>query len=129
MAKNDSLALPEDNAFGISIDAGLHPQYKQKIMVHGKFRVLYQQAGVPKQATQTLKHLVLVVSRSENYQSLTPFKEVVVFEDDVRDEGSCCSAFFNINLMDHIQFDGEGNYYILCSLGTYISNIVKVIVR
>jgi hypothetical protein len=117
-----------ENAFGIRIKAGLHAEHKQKIVVHGKFRVLYQQAGVPKQATQTLKHLVLVVSRSQNYQSLTPFKEVVVFEDDVHDEGSCCSAYFNINLMDHIHFDGEGDYYILCSMGAYISNIVKVVV-
>lgn len=128
MAINNNLEIPQNNEFGISIEAGLHPHHKQKILVHGKFQVLCGQAGVPEQSTQVLKHIVLVIRRSGNYQSLTPFKEVIVFADDIRSDGNSCSAFFNINVMDHIQFGGEGDYYVLCSLGTYTSNIVKVVV-
>lgn len=128
METNQNAVLPQSSEWGIVIEAGLDTQQPQKILVRGKFRVPYAKDGVPEQGLQTLKHVVLVVTRSGNYQSLTPFQEVVVFEDDVREEGGGCSAFFNINVMDHIRFDGEGDYYILCSLGTYTSNIIKVTV-
>lgn len=128
MEINNNPTLYHDSEFGVAIEAGLDPQQPQKILLRGKFRVPYAKDGVPDQGSRTLKHVVLVVTRSGNYQSLTPFQEVVVFADDVRDEGEVCSAFFNINVMDHIRFDGEGDYYILCSLGTYVSNIVKVTV-
>lgn len=128
MPENVNFEFSTEDEFGISIEAELYPQNKQRIFIHGKFRVPCGKEGVPQQGAQVLKHIVLVVTRSGNYQSLTPFKEVVVFEDDIRRDGNDCSAFFNIDVMNHILFDGEGDYYILCSLGTYISNIVKVTV-
>lgn len=126
MATKNNFGLPKKDVCGISIDASLHPKQKGKIIVRGKFRVVCGQHGVPEQGVETLKHVVLVTTRSGNYQALTPFQEVVVFADDVQQEGDICSAFFNIDVMDHIAFDGEGDYYILCSLGTHTSNIVKV---
>lgn len=125
---NTTHALPQETDYGITIDAGLHPQQPQKILVRGKLRVSYGKNGVPDEGTAVLKHVVLVVSRTLNYQSLTPFKDVIVFSDDLRDEGNGCSASFNINVMDHIRFEGAGDYYILCSIGTYTSNVVKVVV-
>jgi hypothetical protein len=117
--------LPQTDAF-ILIEAGLHPHKAQQILLRGKFRLPCGQDGVPEEATQVFKHIVMVTTRSANYQSLTPFRDVIVFEDDVQKEGDFCSGIFNINVMDHIQFDGEGDYYLLCSVGTYTSNIVKV---
>ncbi len=128
MVVNHGSAFSEGKDFGIGIESSLHPHHAQKIVVHGKFRVQYEQIGVPTHATQTLKHLVLVVSRAGNYQTVTPFKDVVVFDDDVYHEKDGCSAFFNIDVMDHIHFNGVGEYYVLCSVGAYISNIVKVVV-
>lgn len=118
--------LPADNHLGITIEAMIHPAGSKNIVVRGKFRVPYDKDGIPDQATQILKHVVLVVTRSGNYQSVTPFKEVIVFDDDVKDEGDACSGFFNIQAMDHIAFNGEGDYYLLCSMGTYLSNTVCI---
>jgi hypothetical protein len=110
----------------IKIDAGLHPQKPQQILLRGKFSLPCGQDGVPEEATQVFKHIVLVATRSGNYQTLTPFRDAIVFEDDIQKDGDVCLGLFNFNVMDHIQFDGEGDYYLLCSVGTYTSNIVKV---
>jgi|GEM_PF-6837373 len=112
----------------INIEAGLHPQKPQQILLRGKFRLPCGQDGVPEESTQVFKHIVLVTTRSANYQTLTPFRDVIVFEDDIQTDGNFCSGLFNFNVMDHIQFDGAGDYYLLCSVGTYTSNIVKVTV-
>lgn len=96
--------------------------------IRGNFKVPYDENGITPRGAQVLKHISLVVTRSGNYQALTPFKEIAVFDDDVKEEQGSCSGFFNIKVMDHIGFDGEGDYYLLCSLGTYLSNIIKVTV-
>lgn len=126
MMKKNNLFPSQGEGLGIYIDAGLHPHQNKKILVRGKFRVVCGRQGVPERGPDTLKHVVLVTTRSGNYQSLTPFKEVVVFADDVQQDGEVCSAFFNIDVMDHIAFGGEGDYYLLCSIGAHTSNIVKV---
>jgi len=112
----------------ISIEAVLHPQRPQQILLRGKFRLPCGQDGVPEEATQVFKHIVLVTTRGGNYQTLTPFRDVIVFEDDIQTDGNFCSGLFNFNVMDHIQFDGAGDYYLLCSVGIYTSNIAKVTV-
>ena len=128
MEQKNNIELPKVNDADtyITIEAGLHPQKSQQILLRGKFKLPCGKGGVPEEATQVFKHLVLVATRTANYQSLTPFKDVIVFEDDIQTEGNYCSGLFNINVMEHIQFDGEGDYYLLCSVGTYTSNILKV---
>lgn len=94
----------------------------KNILIKGTFSLPYGSGGLPETPAEVLKHIVLVVTRSGNYQSVTPFQNVVVFPDDVKVEGELCSGFFNINVMDHIAFDGEGDYYLSCSAGTILSN-------
>ena len=95
---------------------------KIRITVKGEFALPFGTKGLPEAPTEVLKHIVLVVTRSGNYQSVTPFQNVVVFPDDVKVKEDICSGFFNINVMDHIAFDGEGDYYLSCSVGTILSN-------
>lgn len=119
--------MSSKNEIGISIEAKTDSNNNDhQILLRGRFSVSCGQNGVPDQPLKTLKHVVVVVTRSASYQAFTPFKEVVVFDDDVQVDGNTCSAFFNVNVMDHLRFDGPGDYYILCSLGTNLSNIVKV---
>ena len=122
---NYSLATESADTF-ITIEAALHPQKPQQILLRGKFKLPCGQHGVPEEATQAFKRIVLVTTRSANYQTLTPFRDVIVFDDDIQRDGNFCSGLFNFNVMDHIQFEGAGDYYLLCSVGTYTSNIVKV---
>ena len=113
---------------GITLSA--QPQCKESegILVRGEYKVPYAEASVPKQATLMPKHIVLVVTRSGNYQAMKPFRDMVVFEDDVKDDGKNAAGNFNFNVFDHIPFKEGGDYYILCSLGNYLSNIIKVTV-
>ena len=76
--------------------------------------------------SSVLKHIILVVTRGTNYQSTTPFKDVIVFNDDIKIKNNKCSGFFNVNIFEHIKFDGAGDYYILCSLGVITSNVLKI---
>jgi hypothetical protein len=110
----------------ITIEASLASHNPRGILLRGKFSVACGKNGVPEEPKRALKHLVMVVTRSGNYQALTPFREVVVFDDDVKVHDNLCSASFHISVMDHIGFDGPGDYYILCSLGEHLSNIEKV---
>ncbi len=75
---------------------------------------------------EILKHVALVVTRGGNYQAVSPFKDVIVFPDDIKISESSYSGFFNFDVFDKISFDGEGEYFVLCSIGTITSNIVKV---
>ena len=95
-----------------------------QILVSGKFNINYQADCLSVDSAEVLKHIVLVVTRSANYQALTPFQDVIVFDDDVTETEEGCSGSFNFNLFDKIGFDGSGDYYILCSLGTVTSNII-----
>ncbi len=96
------------------------------IVLHGKFDLEYETSGLLVRGSEVLNHIILVATRSGNYQSVTPFKDVIVFEDDVRESDSGCGGVFNINLFNKILFDGPGDYYILCSIGSVTSNILHV---
>ena len=127
MEQKNNFSQTADDAYTlITIEAALHPQKQQQILLRGKFKLPCGQHGVPEAATQVFKHIVLVATRGGNYQTLTPFRDVIVFEDDIQTDGNFCAGLFNFNVMDHIQFDGAGDYYLLCSVGIYTSNIAKV---
>lgn len=97
-----------------------------QIFLRGKFNIWYDQNGLLVRGAEVVKNVVLVVTRTANYQVVTPFKDIIVFESDVVETKDGCSGFFNIEVTDHISFDGEGDYYVLCSLGTCLSNILKI---
>lgn len=96
------------------------------IQIKGEFSVKYECDGITAEGAQVLKHIAIVVTRYDNYQSFTPFKDVVVFPDDVKADKDGCSGFFNINLKDYLQFGGEGDYYIVSSLGTLVTDVIKI---
>lgn len=121
-----STPFPDNLEYGISITAQAHYREGESFLVRGEYKIPYAEESVPKQATLMPKHIALVVTRSGNYQAMKPFSQMVVFEDDVKDDGIYAMGHFNLNVNDHIQFNGAGDYYILCSLGNYLSNIVKV---
>lgn len=132
MTSNHTCSNFENSAnnseYFITIEGPKQCKHRDDFKLSGQFKVPYEKNGITVKSAQVLKNIVLVVTRSGNYQSLSPFKEVVVFDDDVKEQQDSCSGFFNIKVMDHISFDGEGNYYVFCSLGTYLSNTVKVTV-
>jgi len=97
--------------------------------VKGKFSVPYQRDGITAHGAQVLKHIILVVTRGGNYKALAPYQKVIVFQDDVNDNGDSVAGAFNLPIQPHIEFDGAGDYYVLCSLGMFLSNIVKISIK
>lgn len=99
------------------------------LILRGEFKLAYAEAGTSARDEQVLKHIVMVVTRGGNYQTLVPFKDVVVFPEDVKRTENSVLGFFNLNLFDKIAFGGAGTYFILCSLGKHTSNVVSVEVK
>lgn len=112
----------------ISIERIFPPGGKDEsqIHLHGEFNILYDEQVPFARGSGILKHIILVVTRTANYQSVAPFKDVIVFEDDVIETGEGCSGVFNIDIFNKILFDGAGDYYTLCSIGSTTSNILHI---
>lgn len=125
---NTNVDSPSSATYGIVITADPRSTHAAGISLRGEYKVPYAEDSVPKQATLMPKHIAMVVTRSDNYVALKPFCDMVVFEDDVKDDGKCAAGNFSLNVFDHIPFKEGGDYYILCSLGNYLSNILKVTV-
>jgi len=73
------------------------------------------------------RHLVLTVLRKSLYGSMHPFKNYVIFQDDVAKIGDTYSGWFSLDVWDYSKFRYEGTYYIRVSLGDALSNFVKAI--
>ena len=116
------------NDYRIKIEGPTEIRQGEAIPISGKFRIPFDHSGVLVTGPDILKHIVLAVTRSGNYQTSSPFKDVAVFPDDIKKSKKGWTGFFKFNVFNHIGFAGEGDYYILCSLGIYTSNIVKIVV-
>lgn len=114
----------ESLSASINIEAYSKPEIGKPFFIKGRFNILYDNNGITVRGSKVLKHIVLVVTRGGNHSADGPFQDIVVFDDDVTETKSGCSGAFHFNLFDKIGFDGSGDYYILCSLGTVTSNII-----
>ncbi len=73
------------------------------------------------------RHLVLTVLRKSLYGSMHPFKNYVIFQDDVAKIGDAYSGWFSLDVWAYSKFRYEGIYYIRVSLGDALSNVVKAV--
>ncbi len=110
----------------LKIDLIQKTTHFNELKIRGEFTVSNKEENIEFEGAQILKHIVLVVTRSGNYQSVSPFSNTVIFKDDVREESGAISGVFNILLSEQIDFDGDGEYFIMCSLGVHLSNILKI---
>lgn len=96
------------------------------LVISGEFMVSNKEKSITSENSQILKHVVLVVTRSANYQSVTPFSDTVVFKDDVKIDSDIVSGVFKVQLGEHIGFNGKGDFFVMCSLGNCLSNVLKI---
>ena len=113
----------ENNIEIITSESGSH---FTDIEINGKFSVVKNEQSIYADNEKVIKHIVLVVTRSANYHTSTPFLDVVTFKDDVKVGPGVVSGNFKIFLKDHLTFNGSGDYFVLCSLGTCLSNTLKI---
>jgi len=112
----------------IKIDALQAYNNVNDIQINGDFTISNDDKNIQDINEKIIKHITLIVTRSANYQSTTPFSDVLVFKDDVDVHSNIVTGAFNIKLSDHIKFNGKGEYYIMCSLGVYLSNTLTITV-
>ncbi len=93
----------------------------------GRFAVEYNKNGLQIEGAQVLKHIVMAVTERGSYQTFAPFKDVAVFPDDLKATENGCSGFFNIDVFQHASFEHPASYFISCSLGTLVSNVVEIV--
>jgi len=98
------------------------------LIIRGEFTLSNKEVSLEFEGAQVLKHIVLVATRSGNYQSVSPFSHTVIFKDDVKSSSDSVSGVFNVVLSESIDFSGEGEYFIMCSLGSILSNTLKICV-
>lgn len=75
---------------------------------------------------QPHKSLVLTVNSSGRYTVKRPYYEVVCFPDDIQQSEKSKKGYFQLNISSYINTNHSGVYYIMCSLGTYLSNILPI---
>lgn len=126
MSSTQKYSLPEAELYGIKIECLSHESLKDGIELRGEYKVPISEESIPDESSLIPKHVTLVVTRASNYIALKPFSETIIFDDDVKNDGICASGKFRLNIFDHISFTEGGDYYILCSLGIFLSNVVRV---
>jgi len=71
------------------------------------------------------KHLVLTILRKSQHGSAHPFRNCLLFQDDVQKAANAFSGWFSFDVWDYANFRYEGIYYVRVSLGDALSNVVK----
>jgi hypothetical protein len=112
----------------IQISAPEQVHQDKPLPLRGKFHIPYKNSGLTVKGPEVLKHIILVTTFGGAYWALPPFKDVITFADDIQQIKGGCSGNFNMDVFEKISFTEKGDYYILCSLGIYTSNIVKAVV-
>ncbi|MFO0552211.1 MAG: hypothetical protein U0271_27740 [Polyangiaceae bacterium] len=123
----------QPDVMGILLAAGNTP-----MVIHGAFRV--RDADVEGLPSPAVKSLVVVLQRlHESPRQMhravsaifTPFKEVVVFQDDQRRSHDVVEGGFTVDLSRELpRADGAGaRYCVFASLGVHTSNTLDLTVN
>ena len=70
--------------------------------------------------------ITTVINFDGRYVVVQPFKNIVVFADDIAENRSTLFGYFQFNVLDYFDYINSGNHYVLCSLGLYLSNTLKI---
>ncbi len=100
-------------------------------IVAGTFRIGAEDAPVstPILGDQPHRSLVLVVWREPFYHASTPFRDLVLFPDDVTATPAGQIGHFHFDVLAHSRFNAPGTWYLAVSLHVHHSNTLAVEVR
>lgn len=114
------------NDYFIQIQGPKEYNNLNEVSIYGSFKIPYNTNGINNQGANILKHVVMVITRTYDGHSVAPFKDIIVFSDDILDDGKTYSGKFQFNISEHTWLEGSGEFYITCSLGTLLSNTIEV---
>lgn len=75
------------------------------------------------------RHLVLTVLREPMYGSYHPFRNVMIFHDDVQTLTGAHGGWFSLDVWSYAGFRHAGTYHIRVSLGESLSNVIETTVK
>ncbi|MCA9727303.1 MAG: hypothetical protein KC729_06435 [Candidatus Eisenbacteria bacterium] len=93
------------------------------LWIQGSFLVPEEMAG-----GRAHRKLVLAVMSGDSNGSCAPFLETALFPDDETRSGGNVGGFFQLDVLAHSGWDHAGTYYVVCSIGPYVSEVLPVLV-
>ncbi|MFK5856886.1 MAG: hypothetical protein QM503_12210 [Bacteroidota bacterium] len=95
------------------------------VVVSGNFKI--KEKEIYNIHSKRQSAIVMVITTPTSFYSFNPFKETIIFSDDVQKDDGYITGNFNINLSEIILDMKDIRYNILLTIGQYMSNIEKII--
>ncbi len=119
---------PNDITEGISIWT-LTPivSPKEQVIINGLFMI--SEEDVASVGGKPHRVLVLAINKVGLYQTVSPFRDVLLFDDDDFSINGLRHGYFNFDLFSTNAFETLGAYFITVSLGYHLSNTLEINVK
>jgi hypothetical protein len=96
----------------------------EECLIHGAFRI--ETSGDPGTPSEAHRALALAVTSLHEDWTLDPFRQSLLFEDDLRRDARGATGEFVVDLAVDGGFRHPGRYYVTASLGRHTSNTVVI---
>lgn len=115
---------PRVPQFGVVLEFSGKESSKTKKVIQGAFALPKNQDikvhGPPHKA------IVVTINFDGRYSVVKPFEDIVVFADDTEEAATAHVGYFQLDMYDYFKYTHAGTYYVVSSLGIYLSNILQI---
>lgn len=118
---------PALTEYGVELNYYRSPSDGDNVVVYGTF--LMPKKHDIRSFGDPHKSLVLTVNSFGRHVVVTPFMDTIIFPDDLKENDQVRMGYFQFNISSYIDTSIVNDYYIVCSLGIYISNILMVTIK
>ena len=120
-----SPALPPEP--GIVLTLAPRPLPLSPLVVHGSFLLSQEQSDALDGGIH--RAVVLVVQHGSLHNALTPFRDRVIFADDVTPGTAGMAGYFSLDVFELQGGFAAGHYHLLVSIGEQVSAVVETYVQ
>ncbi|MBI3560410.1 MAG: hypothetical protein HY080_01645 [Gammaproteobacteria bacterium] len=72
------------------------------------------------------KAIVVTINFDGRYVVVKPFEDIIALGGDVEETKTAYVGYFQFDMYDYFEYTTAGIYYVVSSLGIYLSNILQV---
>jgi len=69
------------------------------------------------------KSLVLTINSNGRFKVIAPFKDTILFNEDIILTKNSKVGYFQLNIMTYLDITLPGEYHTICSIDKFLSNI------
>lgn len=125
--RRTELSPPVPAAAGVVITLAPRPLPMSPLVVHGAFRLSAEQAALLK--NEVHRSIVAVVQHGPAHAVYLPFRDLVLFADDVAAAPGGVTGYFNFDVFELQGGLAAGPYHLLVSMGELVSAVVETFVE